>query len=223
MRLFRTRKSRRPAIPPVSHRISTLSNATTLHPVQNAADPSSFPPSALPPSLLSSFPAPPSAASPLPIQSNLPPNASSYPYTFLPNISQASLETLADPLGRLPNAPNRLSTYEAFIRSAREAEIRRMETEQRMVRAWARAEEERRYVAMQQSRSWPHDPWRGGFGPPSSSVGRDAGLGIGMNVGGNFPSRRERGEPQRPKSGGSGVQGVKVWLKRVTSLERLRA
>ena len=83
---------------------------------------------------------------------------------------------------------------------------------------------------MQQSRSWPHDPWRGGFGPPSSSVRADVGLGIGMGVGGNFPSRRERerkrverGEVQRPKTSGNGVQGVKVWLRRVTSLERLRA
>jgi hypothetical protein len=94
-----------------------------------------------------------------------------------------------------------------------------------MVRAWVRAEEERRYMAMQQSRSWPHDPWRGGFGPPSSNVRADGGLGIGMNVGGNFPPRaqRNREEPQRPKTSGSGVQGVKVWLRRVTSLERLRA
>jgi hypothetical protein len=102
--------------------------------------------------------------------------------------------------------------------------------EQRMMRAWIRAEEERRFMAMQQSRSWPHDPWRGGFGPPSGSVRADVGLGIGMGVGGNFPSRRERerkrvgrGDVQRPKTSGNSVQGVKVWLRRVTSLERLRA
>jgi hypothetical protein len=87
--------------------------------------------------------------------------------------------------------------------------MRRVEREQMMVRAWVRAEEERRVLA---SRSWPHDPWRGGFGPPSGSVE----LGNGGRRG------RER-EVQRPKTSGGGVQVVKVWLKKVTSLERLRA
>ncbi len=99
-----------------------------------------------------------------------------------------------------------------------------MEREQRMVRAWIRAEEERRMAALQNSRSWPHDPWRGGFGPPSSA-GREVGLGIGM-AGGIAPRRVEsprRVETSRPKTSGGGVQGVKVWLRKVTSLERLMA
>jgi hypothetical protein len=93
-----------------------------------------------------------------------------------------------------------------------------VEREQRMVRAWIRAEEERRMAALQNSRSWPHDPWRGGFGPPSSA-GREVGLGIGM-AGGMAPRRVET---PRPKTSRGGVQGVKVWLRKVTSLERLRA
>jgi hypothetical protein len=57
-------------------------------------------------------------------------------------------------------------------------------------------------------------------------------LGIGFNGGyggPQIPVRRmervvvdRREEMQRPKTSGS-VQGVKVWLRKVTSLERLRA
>jgi hypothetical protein len=214
-RLFR-RKPRQARPPPVTlpptlhreNRISTLSNATTLHPLQNDI---------LPASLLSSFPQPPAG-----MNLNLPIQGQQYPHTFLPNISQTSLDTLADPLGRLPNAPNRLSTFEAFINSARQAEAQRQERERFMVRAWLAAEEERRRTA---ARSLSNDPWRGRFGPPSSSANVErVGLGIGMGYPPQVPVRRmERVEVQRPKTSGSGVQGVKVWLRKVTSLERLRA
>ena len=104
-----------------------------------------------------------------------------------------------------------------------------------MVRAWLAAEEERRRMA---ARSLSGDPWRGRFGPPSSQV-QSQGVGLGIN-GMGMPQmppmqrvqrvQRERvversrfsEERERPKTSAS-VQGVKVWLRKVTSLERLRA
>jgi hypothetical protein len=88
------------------------------------------------------------------------------------------------------------------------------------------AEEERRRQA---ARSLSNDPWRGRFGPPAGERENNLGLGIGMYGGLQIPVRRmervvvdRREEMQRPKTSGS-VQGVKVWLRKVTSLERLRA
>ena len=178
------------------------------------------------------MPPPSYPGAPPPVQQA--PVQQAYPHTFLPNISQSSLDTLADPLGRLPNAPNRLSTFEAFINNARQAEAQRIERERYMVRAWLAAEEERRRMA---ARSLSGDPWRGRFGPPSSQV-QSQGVGLGIN-GMGMPQmppmqrvqrvQRERvversrfsEERERPKTSAS-VQGVKVWLRKVTSLERLR-
>ena len=225
------------------NRISTLSNATTLHPLQNEI---------LPASLLSSFPAPPthqpSPVSPQVAASQQDPQQpqpqpqpqQQHPHTLLPNTSQSSLDTLADPLGRLPDAPNRLSTFEAFINHARQAEAQRIERERSMVRAWLAAEEERRRTA---GRSLSGDPWRGRFGPPASDTNHfPTGLGIGMggygsgytpqvrfNGGMRMPPTRmhrvERSsvERERPRTSGGGVKAAKVWLRKVTSLERLRA
>jgi hypothetical protein len=113
-----------------------------------------------------------------------------------------------------------LSTFEAFVNSARAAEMQRLERERFMMRAWMAAEEERRRRA---GRSLSGDPWRGRFGPPAGeTVG--IGLGIGMGGFGQMEVRRERrseGGVQRSRSGGK-VQGAKVWLRKVTSLERLR-
>jgi len=223
------------------NRISTLSNATTLHPLQNEI---------IPASLLSSFPAPPTyqpspltpeaaASQPDPQQPQPQPQ---HPHTLLPNTSQSSLDTLADPLGRLPEAPDRLSTFEAFISHARQAEAQRIERERYMVRAWLAAEEERRRTA---GRSLSGDPWRGRFGPPASETNHfPTGLGIGMGGGGygsgyapqvRFnggmrmpPTRMHRVERssverERPRTSGGGVKAAKVWLRKVTSLERLRA
>jgi hypothetical protein len=115
-----------------------------------------------------------------------------------------------------------LSTFEAFVNSARAAEMQRLERERFMVRAWMVAEEERRRRA---GRCLSGDPWRGRFGPPAGeAVG--IGLGIGMGGFGQVEVRRGRerageGGVQRSRSGGK-VQGAKVWLRKVTSLERLR-
>ena len=80
------------------------------------------------------------------------------------------------------------------------------------------------------SRSLSNDPWRGRFGPPSQSQVQNLGLGIGMQMPPTRMQRVERPversrfseERERPKTSAS-VQGVKVWLRKVTSLERLRA
>ncbi|KAE8446501.1 hypothetical protein EG329_011964 [Mollisiaceae sp. DMI_Dod_QoI] len=88
-------------------------------------------------------------------------------------------------------------SYEAFISRAQEAEIRRNERDAIMAHAWMKAEERRRA-----SRSWPNDPWRGGFGPPSSSVG----YGTGRRDGGARALN-----PRRVPSGDDGVRG---WLGR---------
>lgn len=97
----------------------------------------------------------------------------------------------------------------------------RQERERYMVRMWQAAEEERRRMA---GRSLSGDPWRGRFGPA-------AGEGVGIGLGGfGQQGRRERdrgwvgegeGGGQRSRSGGK-VAGAKVWLRKVTSLERLR-
>ena len=112
-----------------------------------------------------------------------------------------------------------------------------------MVRAWLAAEEERRRMA---SRSLSGDPWRGRFGPPSSNQNQNqnnypTGLGIGMGYGGGYPPQaqfnggmqmpptrmhrveRSSVERERPRTSGGGVKAAKVWLRKVTSLERLRA
>lgn len=66
-----------------------------------------------------------------------------------------------------------------------------------MAHAWMKAEQRRR-----ESRNWPSDPWRGGFGPPTS--GRDVGF-----------VRRDGGvqalSPRKVDSNDSGVRG---WLSR---------
>lgn len=66
-----------------------------------------------------------------------------------------------------------------------------------MAHAWMKAEQRRR-----ESRNWPNDPWRGGFGPPS-------------NGGGLVFGRRDGGvqalNPKRIESNDSGVRG---WLGR---------
>jgi hypothetical protein len=56
------------------------------------------------------------------------------------------------------------------------------------------------------SRSWPHDPWRGGFGPPTGYVSPNPRPGLRkkereMGDGGGLNPRREGG-------------GVKGWLGR---------
>jgi hypothetical protein len=43
------------------------------------------------------------------------------------------------------------------------------ESTARLAQAWAKAEERRRRQS-NLSQNWPQDPWRGGFGPPSSSA-----------------------------------------------------
>jgi len=88
-------------------------------------------------------------------------------------------------------------SYEAFISRAQEAEIRRNEQDAIMAHAWRKAEERRRA-----SKSWPNDPWRGGFGPPSSGVV----FGTGRRDGGAGALN-----PRRIPSGDDGVRG---WLGR---------
>ncbi|KUJ08247.1 uncharacterized protein LY89DRAFT_742085 [Mollisia scopiformis] len=93
----------------------------------------------------------------------------------------------------LPHSPVRQSgdSYEAFLSHAQDMERRRHERDSMMAQAWLKAEERRRA-----SRSWPSDPWRGGFGPPASDA-RYGGAGAFS--------------PRRVSSGEDGVRG---WLGR---------
>jgi hypothetical protein len=94
------------------------------------------------------------------------------------------------------NFPRQVTAYERFVAQARESEMRREH-------ASARVPEKRR-----RSAAWPHDPWRGGFGPPSSG-------GYRMN---SYVS--ERVEPAGGKAAesprwGAGTErggGVSGWL-----------
>lgn len=107
----------------------------------------------------------------------------------LSNLSTTS--TLHDPPPQKtrPAPPARLTSYEAFVYEAQQAERERLEREDRIARAWAKAAERRRSTA------WPADPWRGGFGPPA----RDAHAGMG----GMTPRRVPVGDEGR---------GVRAWL-----------
>lgn len=96
--------------------------------------------------------------------------------------------------------------------------MQRLERERYMVRMWQAAEEERRRMA---GRSLSGDPWRGRFGPSAGELECGGfGLGIGMGRFGQMEGRREGGV-RRERSGGK-MAGAKVWLRKVTSLERLR-
>lgn len=99
--------------------------------------------------------------------------------------------------------------------------MQRLERERYMVRMWQAAEEERRRMA---GRSLSGDPWRGRFGPAAGELeGVGIGLGIGFGFGEVRRGRERAGESgvRRERSGGK-VAGAKVWLRKVTSLERLR-
>jgi len=64
-----------------------------------------------------------------------------------------------------------------------------------MARAWMKAEERRKA-----SLNWPNDPWRGGFGPPSSGV---------------VFGRRDGGVAAfNPRKISNGEDGVRGWLGR---------
>jgi len=81
--------------------------------------------------------------------------------------------------------------YGAFLLEARDADVRR----ERMARAWIKAEERRKA-----SLNWPNDPWRGGFGPPSSGV---------------VFGRRDGGVAAfNPRKVPNGEDGIRGWLGR---------
>ncbi|KAF4624787.1 hypothetical protein G7Y89_g13384 [Cudoniella acicularis] len=120
------------------------------------------------------------------------------------NISTTNLSTTST---LLPTPNKRYSTpemtYEAFLSQAREDERRRAERrarEEAMVMAWIAAEE-RRIAAESASRSWPNDPWRGGFGPSDAE-----------RAARRVKDREARG--LRPRREGSGSDGVRGWLER---------
>lgn len=102
----------------------------------------------------------------------------------LSNLSTTS--TLQDP----PPPKARLTSYEAFVQQAQQAERERLEREDRIARAWVKAAERRRSAA------WPADPWRGGFGPPARET-------YGAGIGGMAPRRIPAGDEGR---------GVRAWL-----------
>lgn len=107
----------------------------------------------------------------------------------LSNLSTTS--TLQDPplQKSRPLPPARLTSYEVFVYQAQQAERERIEREDRIARAWAKAAERRRSTA------WPAYPWRGGFGPPA----RDTHRGMG-------------GMTPRTVPAGDEGRGVRSWL-----------
>src|SRR6187402_154570 len=166
MHFFKPPKSR-------SKRDSTLSNSTY-----------SSAPSTSSPNASSS---PQSVAQPRP-ESQRQTQQTHHPNTSSSNLSTTS--TLYDqppkptpaplPAQQTPQPPP--NSYEAFLAQSYAAELQRAEREERMARAWLKAEERRK-----ESRNWPHDPWRGGFGPPSSGAYSYA-VGVG-GLGGMNPRR----------------------------------
>jgi len=87
------------------------------------------------------------------LQSSTSPTAPTPPPTALTthaNTSSSNLSTTSTLYEQLPSQQPAPSSYEIFLFQAQIA---------------ARAEAQERG-----SRSWPHDPWRGGFGPPAGFV-----------------------------------------------------
>lgn len=60
--------------------------------------------------------------------------------------------------------------YTAHLSHHRSRSDLQRDQQERLAQAWAKAEERRRRQE-RESHSWPQDPWRGGFGPPSTSNG----------------------------------------------------
>ncbi|PVH71291.1 hypothetical protein DL98DRAFT_660716 [Cadophora sp. DSE1049] len=108
----------------------------------------------------------------------------------LSNLSTTSTLQDPPPPRTRPAPPTRLTSYEAFVRQAQEAERERLEREDRIARAWMKAAERR------SSAAWPADPWRGGFGPPARET-------YGGGMGGMGPRRVAAADE------GS---GVRAWL-----------
>jgi len=100
-----------------------------------------------------------------------------------------------------PLPPVQITPYEQFVAHAREAEARRWH-------AWVQAEERRL-----QSRSWPHDPWRGGFGPPAGDTQY-------VYVERTPRTAATDGATARRSRSGRGEEGVRGWLSQNGLLRR---
>jgi hypothetical protein len=83
-----------------------------------------------------------------------------------------------------------ISPYEQYLAQARVAEARRRH-------AWEKAAE-RRHASL----SWPHDPWRGGFGPPARDMGNTYERSL----------TRDGGSAALNPSRGRSESGVRGWL-----------